>query len=297
MGEHVRVPDLGAKLDLLLRSGRYGIQSNAKLSEALGIGQDYLSRLRGGTRILTEENFLRLCKIFDLEQRVFLDDLETFGKRCGFTRREVALVTRNPLPGIDFSSRVKDERHTEELFEVIGGYWESFYFAVSKTEEQSISRDLFIVRGIRDDGYIDCEIEDGHFRYKGWCFPIKSHLYMILEKDRLFNEIIVYATNLPDRTPPRLFGLILCLSGGVHETSSYPCAAKVIFRYIGRDDKEIRSKYGIKRSQQVEDYLVKEIPRYLNPTDEIDADTRKIFQDISNSIPEDLLPFALRMSK
>lgn len=292
MPTHIPVPDLGAKIDLLLRTERKGIRSNSALSRLLEIEADYLSRLKNGTRVLTEKKFLELCDTFDVTQKEWFEELEVFGERLGFSRKQIASISGKPLPGIDFLSRIRDKGIVNGIFDMIEGYWESFYYSVSRTDKRVISSDLLIVRRINDDEYIDCEIIDGSFTYSGWCFPIKSHLYFILEKVPLFTEIIVYATNLPDRQPPRLYGVILCLSGGVEETSSYPSAAKAAFRYIGNDEKA-RKKYNIDPSENVEDFLKKTIPRYIDPEEEKDEETKKIFKIIANNIIR--IPFALRM--
>lgn len=296
MPGHVLVPDLGAKIDLLLRSDKGTFRRQVDLSAALGIEPDYLSRIKRGSRGLTEENFIALCDIFDLQQRQWFDDLETFGNRLGFSRRQVSLITNSPLPGIDFTSRIKDKGIVTEIFNVIRGYWVSYHYSVSRTDKKLISRDLFIVRGINEDEYIECEIIDGSFRYSGWCFPIKNHLYIVLEKADLFTEIIVYATNLPDRQPPRLYGIILCLSGGIEETASHPSASKTAFKYIGKEENEIRRQYQIPESVDVEDFLVRNIPSYVDPETEGDPDTRRIFAYMSNTVRDNSIPYALRMT-
>jgi len=220
--------------------------------------------------------------------------LEAFGESLGFSRKQIAAVAGEPLPGIDFLSRLKDKGIVNDIFNSISGYWESYYYSVSRIDKKLISRDILIVKKINDDDYIECEIIDGYFTYVGWCFPIKSHLYFILEKVPLFNEIIVYATNHPDRKPPRLYGVILCLSGGLDETASHPSAAKVAFRYIGKEH-DVREKYNIDSSENLEEYLKDNIAKHIDPDMEEDGDLKRLYKDIENNIPD--IPFALRMTK
>jgi transcriptional regulator with XRE-family HTH domain len=288
------IPDLGTKIDLLLTIERNDIGSSNALARRLDIGVDYLSRLKNGSRRLTEEKFSELCKVFGLSKLEWYQELEAFGEKLGFSRKQIAAVAGKPLPGIDFLSRLRGKGMINDIFDSIAGYWESYYFSVSRTDKILVSRDILIVSKINDDEYIECEIWDGSFTYKGWCFPIKSHLYFILEKDPLFTEIIVYATNLPDRKPARLYGVILCLSGGIEETASYPSAAKVAFRYIGEED-DVRKKYNIDVSENLEMYLKKNVAKYVDPYIEEDDDLKKLYKDIENNIPD--IPIALRMTK
>ncbi len=297
MSEYVSIPDFGAKVDLLLRSDSTEVSTNAQISKHLKINPDYLSRMKNGTRPLNDHNFIELCHLFKLKQSQWFDDLETFGKYLGFSRKLIATIAKKPLPGIEFVSRSRDKKNVSELFKVIEGYWESYYYSVSKLDKQLISRDLFIVQKISEDDYIECQVIDTTFHYSGWCFAVKGHLYMALEKDDLLNEVIVYVFNQPDRYPPMLYGVILCLSGGVDDTHSFPSAAKVIFRYIGKDQDEIRRKYDIDDSLDVDAFLKSSIPSYIDPGEKNDPDIEQIIEDISNTIDPNAIPFALRMTK
>lgn len=297
MGEYVSISDFGAKIDLLLRSDSNEINTNAQVSKHLRIHPDYLSRMKNGTRPLTEHNFIALCDLFDLTQSQWYEDVETFGKHLGFSRKLIASITKKPLPGIEFASRLRDKRIVAELFNVIEGYWESYYYSVSKMNKQLVSRDLFVVKQIDEDGYIECDIIDTTFNYSGWCFAIKGHLYLFLEKDELLNEVIVYAFNQPDRQPPMLFGIILCLSGGIDDTHAFPSAARVVFRYIGKDATALRQRYSIDPSQDVDAFLRSNIPAYIDPETETDPEVRQILDDISNAVEPDAIPFALRMTR
>lgn len=292
MANRLSIPDFGSKLELLLASKRSKIRTHNQLSQLLRIGYDYLMRIKNGTRTLSEENFVTLCDTFQLTQEQWFLDLETFGRVLSFSRMQVAQLTKSPLPGIDFSSRIRDRRIVDGVFHLIEGYWESFYFAVSH-DRHCIARDLCIMRRVNDDCFIECEIIDHDFTYAGHCFPIKNHLYLMCEKTKIFNEIIVYVTNLPDRIPPKLFGLILCLSGGVEGTRSVPSAAKIAFRYLGKDESALREHFAIAPEVDVETYLRRTIPKVVDPCHEPDP----LFAEISNAIATDAVPFALQMMK
>ena len=40
---------------------------------------------------------------------------------------------------------------------------------------------------------------------------------------------------MPDRMPPKLSGIISCVSGGLDEMAMYPSAAKIVFRQLGKE--------------------------------------------------------------
>jgi hypothetical protein len=294
---NVHVEDLGRKILLLLESEKGSVRSQQELICTLQIGKDLFSRLMSGTRVLSEDKFLKLCEIFDLKREEWHVALSLFGERLGFSRHQIALISGTPIPGIDFASRIDDRDQVNATFNVIAGFWESYYYSVSKISELVVSRDLLIIKRVNEDNFIECEIDDSIFRYTGWCFPTGRHLYFVLEKSKLFDEIIVYTTNRPDRMPPKLYGIILCLSGGVDETNAYPCAAKVIFRYLG-SEAAVREHYGLNKKQNVVEALRKSIPGYVSPNDErLDEESQQIIKDISNVVDPSVIPSALRMTK
>ena len=285
------IPDFGNKLDLLLKTGTKDICTASQLSKLLEIGPDVLSRMRKGTRTVPQRVFSKLCDIYEIEESVWYSDLENFGRHLGLTSQKVSILTGARIPGIDFSSRIKDVRMIGDIHGIIKGYWYSYYYSVSRLGEKYVSRDLLIIKEINEDGFIECEVIDNYFKYIGVCFPIKGMLYFILEKDELFNEIIVYATNLPDRKPPKLNGVILCLSGGVDEMATYPSASKVAFRYIGRHE-DIPKIFDV--DGDVESYMKKNIPAYLRPNEDTEPENLEVYKAIDNRISEDSVPFALR---
>jgi hypothetical protein len=118
--------------------------------------------------------------------------------------------------------------------------------------------------------------------------------------------MIFYCTNKPDRHPPKLFGIIQCVSGGVEETVPYPSAAKVVFRYLGRTVSEIRSNAAsdiratLESSNAEEDLaglLKKAVPRYVYPEEETEKEILRILEIIDNQMPVASLPNALRMEE
>ncbi|NJN61719.1 MAG: helix-turn-helix domain-containing protein [Coleofasciculaceae cyanobacterium RL_1_1] len=293
MSSHnLKIPEFGKKLELLLRTGVKGIKTASALCKRLDISPDYLSRMKKGTRTVPDEMFSKLCSIYEVSENCWFDSLETFGKSLGLSSIQISSITGDTAFGIDFNSRITDKRIISDIHKVISGYWYSYYYSVSRIGELFVSKDLCIIKDINSSGFIECEIIDSSFRYFGVCFPIKGMLYFILEKDELFNEIIVYTTNLPDRIPPKLNGVILCLSGGVDELSASPSASKVAFRYIGKSE-EIHNLFNI-GTLSPDEYMRKNIPAYLSPKTDIEPEMLEVYKAIDNQIAKDSIPYALR---
>lgn len=289
---NLSIPDFGRKLDILLKTGAKNIHMASQLSKLLGIAPDILSRLKTGTRTVPQHIFSKLCEIYEIDGHIWFSDLNSFGRFLGLTPQKVSILTGGRIPGIDFSSRITDMRMIGDIHATIKGYWYSYYYSVSCLGEKLVSRDLCVIKDINEDGFIECEIVDNYFSYTGVCFPIKGMLYFFLEKNELFNEIIVYVTNLPDRKPPKLNGVILCLSGGVDEMSTYPSASKVAFRYIGRSE-DIPRIFKI-NDESIDSYMKKNMPAYLKPEEDIKPENIEVYDAIDNRISIDSIPFALR---
>ena len=100
MSSPTNIPDLGEKIALLLKSGRTDVKTELQLLH--GIGKDMLSRIKGGTRVLSDDRFVKLCGLFNLEQKEWFSPLEAFGSKLGFTHYQIALITGKQMPGIDF---------------------------------------------------------------------------------------------------------------------------------------------------------------------------------------------------
>lgn len=291
----IKIDSIGEKISLLLRSDRFKIKREVDLKLALGIEDDYFTRIKNGTRPLSESIFIKLCNVFGIEQRRWFDSLAAFGEYLGYSRFEIISITGSTLPGFDFHSRIKDRDTVDKIFEVIGGFWESYYYSVSRLDEVLISKDLVHIERVSPDMCMNCSVHDGHFSYKGLCFPIKNHLCFLLEKEKLFNEVIFYLTNLPDRDPPKLNGVILCLSGGVDEFASYPAASYVAFRYLGSSHESVSKHYpSIDGGGDLLRELKMLVPGYVSPSNPAYAE---IARTIDNSINKKSRPFALRMNR
>ena len=293
---HVIIEDLADKISLLIKSERTAIRHTNDLVFAMNIGKDWVSRLIAGNRRLTEDKFLLLCKAFGTPQATWFMPTVQFGIELGFSRYQINQITKKYVPGIDFGSRIKDPNIVQQTYETMRGYWESFYFSVSKFDRVVVSRDYLIVKKVNEDLYIECEIIDRNVIYAGWCFPIKGLLYFMLEKEKILNEILFYCTNLPERQPPRLLGTISCVSGGVDTIGAKPAAAKCAFRYLGRDA-DVRNKYKLADDVNVREYLIqKNIDEdyYVDPAaPDLDSETKAIFASISNVVAPAAIPSAL----
>ncbi|MDB5870691.1 MAG: hypothetical protein JWQ07_133 [Ramlibacter sp.] len=303
------VSDFGKKIDLILSSDKTQYRQQSDFSKALkGVQPDYFSRLKGGSRVLSEGVFnqiVELCQGAGVAKADWHGSLEAFGEKLGFTRKQIDDITGAVAPrGIDFGSRSKDGGNIDSVFQVIGGYWESFYYSVSTFDEARISHDLIVIEEPDEGGFMPCKVIDGSFVYAGHCFPIHgSFVYFMLEKQQLLDEIIVYLMNRPERTTnPVLDGIILCTSGGVHDKVAVPCAARVAFRYLGKTLAEVKQALPhikAKRGQTLTELLTEQIPGYIDPVTIGPENKRywEVKQLIDNTIAPDQIPFAMRMER
>ncbi|GJQ61145.1 MAG: hypothetical protein SCALA702_01980 [Melioribacteraceae bacterium] len=112
---NLNVPQIGLKLDLLLRTGKQGIKTASALSKRLNIAPDHLSRIKNGTRSIPDEVFLELTNIYQIEQKIWFENLEVFGQSLGLSSQEVSKIIGIRIPGIDFSSRITDKRMIKDI--------------------------------------------------------------------------------------------------------------------------------------------------------------------------------------
>ncbi len=307
MGKRINVLNFGEKLDLLLKSGKTSFSDSSSLCKKLSISSDYFSRIKGGSRFPSEQVFGEITEQTSdsgMTPRDWYDTLENFGYKLGYSLSEIQRITGASSIGLDFHSRSRDQGNVQSVYRVINGYWESFYYSVSTFDKPRISRDLVIIDGVDEGNFIKCRVVDNSFSYSGHCFPVHgNHLYFILEKEEIFDEIIVYLMNRPERpVDPLLDGIILCASGGVQDKVAVPCAARVAFRYLGRSYEEIRQRlprFNQKEDESLEDALKRQVPEYLNPSKIKPSNKRywDMMNFIDNAIHPDQIPFALRMER
>ena len=308
---NIKIHDFGLKLELVLRSGKTTFKKHSDILKKMsGVSPDYFSRLKKGQRSLSENVFIKIVELTGdtgLKDRDWYQDITMFGKKLGFTSVEIRKITGEKITGVDFLSRNRDKNNLTNIHKVIAGYWESFYYSVSTFDVQKISVDLLIIGDLNDDGFMHCKVIDGTSTYVGHCFPTQSnHLYFILEKQEIHDEIIVYMMNRPERAvEPILNGVILCASGGVQDMVPMPCAARVAFRYLGNSETTEESlridipTFLKEQNETIEDALARLIPGYLvaNTITEKHPRYFAVKKIIDNEIKHDQIPYALRMDR
>ncbi len=287
----VHVKHFKQKIDLAI-SLHPTINKLSELAEAIPLSQDYVSRIVNGSRGLSQTNLHEFSSKLNVPYESWMLDLEDFVDKLGGNYSVLSKLEGLQQFGFDFQSRVKEESVISRLHELIGGHWESYYCSVARSDRLVACRDYVYFGSPTDDGLIPCYIRDVMFEYEGHCFPVENHLYLMLEKRRIFNEIIVYMLNRPQTYPPRLEGLILCKSDGDNQFSSIPSAARVSFRFLGstEDLGEPKHAHGPRRHQ-----LAQTIPAYVWESDLELPEQRDILGRIQNVVDEDELPNALRM--
>jgi hypothetical protein len=272
-------------------------QFEAAFQRALGCDLDYARRLLGGSRPLRPrhvEVIRELMQIRDLDLDLSVRELaiDLNLPRSASNR----LLQRT---GLDFVCRTSDRRAVAQLFGLVAGYWEHTFWSFTRTDEQALGVSLCRIDGVDENNFITCRLYDFHESYSGFIFPVLNHIYFILEKDKLFNEIFVCITNRPDRAPPFLRGVAIGLSGGLDEMHSAPTSGKIAFRYLGRTAAELRAEFGaLPEEPELEKHLAHALPRYitkselarLSPSDR----ARLQIHRLDNTVHADDVPFALR---
>lgn len=271
--------------------------------KALGCELDYARRLLRGSRPLRESHRDRIRSLLGLPTLDFDMFVRDLPAMLGLSRARAEELL-NPTAGVfDFASRMADTRSARQLFELIGGYWEVVFWSFSRRDQQAVSRELLVVDRVDTNNLLRCRLTDVNFTYSGVIFPVLQHLYMFLEKERLYDEVCVYLTNRPDRAPPVLRGITLGLSGGVDELHAFPAASKVAFRFLGGTIEEIRRHYtdAPEAPDALEAFLAAKVARYITrqeldrlPAEEL---ARLQISRIDNGIGPDAVPFVLRADR
>jgi len=288
---------------IALLAGRTGLNSYEEFENAfqraLGCELDYARRLLNGTRPVRKTHRDRIRALLRLPTLNFESSGRDFAIQLGMPRGETERLLGPAFGAFDFASRTSDSRSIQQLFHLIGGYWECVFWSFSRRDCQAVSRGICNVDRIDENNLLRCEMVDVNFAYSGVIFPVLQHLYFFLEKDRLFDEVSVFLTSRPDRAPAVLRGILLGLSGGVDEIHSYPGASKVAFRHLGKNANEIRAHYPDcpPEEAEVRAYLESNIVGYIS-RDELDNlpeddPLRLQILRIDNEVDADSIPFVL----
>ena len=289
------IPDIGAKIDLLCHKN--GISNDATLAEALGVSVDMVFRIKSRRRDVSPEILNNLCELFNVSAQDWRLGLIDFGKKQELSYHQTRRLLGQQTSVFDFSSRMRDEEEVETVYQTFRGVWECFRFSFSQTDRKAIVRELFIVSGKTEHNLIECRKISPNYSHAGYCFPIKDHLCFLLEEENHYDEIIFYITQIPKPSKEQIFkfyGLYMGISGGPRSDTSppIPSACRVVFHYLGRDVEEIQQEYNVDKP------LEKEIPKFIdidNNLEKYSPETREIFEDISNEVPKNVLPFVLQM--
>ena len=260
--------------------------TNTFLQQEVGVSHDTWAKWKRGATKPDPQHLRAAIEVFRNE--LGLAD-ETWALPVGEFRRSIGAtgIGTESLPpsALEFRSR---DRQPDLLLEQLSGFWTAYYCSTSVTDRIVVSRDLIEVAPSHRNGYISCQVTDGHFSYSGFCFTYAGGLVQwLLEKDVLYNEVLSYMTTRPERTPPVLLGLMICTSGGVDTVAQLPAAAKVSMIRLG-DASAVADQLGIAPSK-VRDVLRRHIPRYLSTSDV----PRWVRSAVSNVIASTDAPSAL----
>lgn len=285
------IPELGEKINLLLKHAVNDIHSAAILAKKSEISPDYISRFRSGQRRISSNNLKKLSKAYpEISESLWCESLSVFAQELGLSEA-VAKPAFPAMMGIDFESRIKDRNILERRFEIMKGYWEVFRHSISITTHGYIIYQILEIKQLNENGYMECSIYGDRFNYSGYCFLVAGVTYFIMEEFNLFNEMTFIITNSPDRAiNPILNGILLCLTGGSYELVAIPSAAKVLLQH--RFSLEtVKEKYELNGNNMSIHEIINKVQNIIN------SDTtrlNKILPLIDNHIPQDAVPYVLR---
>ncbi len=185
---------------------------------------------------------------------------------------------------VTFNSR---DSHPDRLLEQLSGAWVAYYVSTSRTDRRIVSRDLVEIAGVHNNGYIGARVIDSRSEYRGFCFSYHNLIQWFFEKEKIYNEVLSYMTTMPERSPPVLMGVMICISGGVSTVGQLPAAAKVAMVRLGTHE-TLAAELNLSEDQLAK-RLRTRIPRYVEP-----SDLEKWLQlSIENRISMETLPSAL----
>lgn len=264
------------------------------LNRQAGISDSYARQIMSGSKAPTDKLRTLIVQTAKLDPRYWDLTPSAFGTAIGLSDYQIATVLNIEMVGINFRSQLKDKSQVQDIFDGTEGLFFSYYYSVSNFDKRMVCRDIFQVIRIDEFGQIRVRLADGYFDYSGICVPIRNHLYYMLEKDSVMDEIVVYCTNLPNYYNKNQFGIILCNSVNIdkRQSSFFPAASKVYFSYLGRTFEDVSRTLGEPIScfddmRKLAGYIDETEPDTLGPT------TLEDIGHINNLIGNDKIPFAL----
>jgi hypothetical protein len=284
------VSDFATKFDLAIGAAKKAGYNNRALLHETGVSHDTWYKWKAGKGEPSDEHFTRLVRTFhrilQVEPEAWNGELRAFESAIG---RTVPDQTTGALPPATVQFRSRDPQPTL-LLEQLSGYWAAFYCSTSRTDEVVVSRDLVEVAAKHRAGYIACRVTDSYFQYEGFCFSYGGSLVQwTLEKRELYNEVLTYMTTRPDRTPPVLYGVMICTSGGVDTSVQLPSCARVVFVKLGSNrDLQERWQQGDEVTRRI---LQQSVAKYVA----LPALPSWLRNGISNVLEPTAVPSALRV--
>lgn len=291
-GHMLDIPDLGEKINLLLKYAVNDIHSAAILAKKSEISPDYISRFRSGQRRISSNNLKKLCKAYpEISESLWCESLNVFAQELGLGE-EKAKPAFPAMVGIDFESRIRDRRLLEKTFETIKGYWEYYRYAIShRNYKHDIIFNLLEIIALNDNDYFECILIENDFYYKGYCFQGVGGLFFMLEETSLINGTIFLITNIPNtHTDPEINGVFIGLTGGPYSLTPIPSATRVALRHINSIE-QLKEKYAVTGNYSSLIKLSDKIQEIINSDT---SQLKSILDAIDNHIPLDAVPYALR---
>ncbi|MDR7102593.1 hypothetical protein [Croceicoccus sp. BE223] len=174
-----RVPDLGEKLDLLLKASSL---SRVAIAHEVGVDKSLVGRWVKGTIHPGEHNLAKLTGVFrahfpKLTVADWYEDKAELARRLGIQARSSALGVAAGASGP--FARIAEVSEPEIAFKAATyeGFWRTTRPSVVMQGE--LFHDYGMFR-LNDNGMIDVIMEGAGLTFTGWMFPMSGNLYVFL---------------------------------------------------------------------------------------------------------------------
>lgn len=290
MPDKLIIPELGEKVRFLLEKHVNGIYRQKELENQLNKKTTFVSKLNNS---IDKATFELLCKAYpeipiELWKTASTDEFIEGLKEIGVVKKPTNGFLNGTIvstEGINFKARERDMDSLKHWFERLQGYWEVFSYSTNTTNKNRYIHHGFLeITQLKENGFIECEIQGKNYPYKGLCYPHHNTLYFLFEEAHLYREMLFMMMRLPS-LDNRLS------MNGVCSFPTAPASSKISLRQVSSLE-EIKQYYGITENNvALNAALSDEIEHRINQNHQL-LNT-EILDAIDNHIPTEVIPYAL----
>jgi len=284
------IPNFVSKLRLIIIKGESKLKNIDSLRSYLELDETTFQRLINETRaVLSKEKLNKLSNFCKVNPQSWYSPLIDFGKDLGFSKIDILTNLNLAHIGLDFNCRISETSEVNNMFFLLSGYFELIHISMSM--DNMIAKSILCVDGVNVrhveqhyfDNIITCRIFEDPYDYKGVCFPVRNQLIFMFESDHVEGELVTIYTHKPGFKLTKssiLYGLALGLN--INSIVPYPCACRVVLRYLGSKE-EVLKQYSGDNDIEKENSMRKGLTEFV----EIEKFNDPIYEKIVNKIDED----------